>query len=169
MGRPSPAVASPTVVKTLEEVTYETGLAALADQEAMVAGVRQRTGTLLAAQALVATFLGGAATEGNGLHALGWLAVLTLLMGLVAAAVVLAPWPLTFAVDVHDLYEQLYPLALEDARDNSLHWLVEAGFGYQDLQRQNDRRVVWLSRLSAALGVLMVAQTVLWLLALRLS
>jgi hypothetical protein len=95
--------------------------------------------------------------------------VAQLLMGLVAAAVVLAPWRLTFAVDVHDLYEQLYPLALEDTRLDSLGWLAAAGFGYQEMQQQNDRRVVWLSRLSAALGVLMVAQTVLWLLALRLS
>jgi hypothetical protein len=156
-------------VKTLEEVTYETGLAALADQEAMVIGIRLRTGTLLAAQALVATFLGGAATKGNGFHALGWLAVLTLLTGLVVAAVVLAPWSLKFAVDAHDLYDQLYPLALEGAKVDSLGWLAEAGFGYQDLRSGNARSVRWLSGLSAALSVLMVAQTILWLLALRLS
>lgn len=42
----------------LEEIAYEAGRDALADQEALVAGVRQRTGTLLAAHALVASFLG---------------------------------------------------------------------------------------------------------------
>ena len=47
-------------VKTLEEITYEAGRAALADQETLVSGVRQRTGTLLAAHALVASFLGAA-------------------------------------------------------------------------------------------------------------
>jgi hypothetical protein len=36
-------------VLTLEQVTYEAGRSALADQESLVAGVRQRTGTLLAA------------------------------------------------------------------------------------------------------------------------
>ncbi len=46
------------------------------------------TGTLLAAQALVASFLGGTAIKANAFHALGWLAVLTLLMGLVVAAAV---------------------------------------------------------------------------------
>jgi hypothetical protein len=39
-------------------VTYEAGRDALADQEALVAGIRQRTGTLLAAHAVVASFLG---------------------------------------------------------------------------------------------------------------
>ncbi len=169
MGRPSPAVASRIGVKTLEEVTYEAGRAALADQEAMVSGIRQRTGTLLAAQALVASFLGGTAIRDHGFHALGWLAVLVLLMGLVIAAVVLAPWPLTFAVDVHDLYEKLYPEASQQAQLDSLRWLAVAGFGYEDLRLQNAQSVRWLSQLSAALGVLMVTQTILWLLALRLS
>jgi hypothetical protein len=45
-------------VRTLEEVTYEAGRDALSDQEALVAGIRQRTGTLLAAGAIVASFLG---------------------------------------------------------------------------------------------------------------
>jgi hypothetical protein len=40
----------------LEEITYEAGRAALADQESLVSGIRQRTGTLLAAHALVASF-----------------------------------------------------------------------------------------------------------------
>jgi hypothetical protein len=169
MGRPSPAVASPIVVKTLEEVTYEAGRAALADQEAMVGGIRRRTGTLLAAQALVASFLGGAASKDHGFHALGWLAVLALLMGLVVAAVVLAPWRLKFAVNARDLYEQLYRQAREEADLDSLRWLAAVGFGYQDLRLRNARSVRWLSRLSATLGVLMVMQTVLWLLAIRLS
>ncbi|HEV7495664.1 hypothetical protein [Baekduia sp.] len=156
-------------MKTLEEVTYEAGRAALADQEAMVGGIRQRTGTLLAAQALVASFLGGTAIKDHGFHALGWLAVLALLMGLVVAAVVLAPWRLKFAVNARDLYEQLYRQAREEADLDSLRWLAAAGFGYQDLRLRNAQSVRWLSRLSAALSVLMVMQTVLWLLAIRLS
>lgn len=43
---------------TLEEITYEAGRHALSDQDALVSGIRQRTGTLLAAHALVASFLG---------------------------------------------------------------------------------------------------------------
>jgi len=34
-------------MKTLEEITYDAGRHALADQESFVNGIRQRTGTLL--------------------------------------------------------------------------------------------------------------------------
>jgi hypothetical protein len=115
----------------------------------MVGGIRQRTGTLLAAQALVASFLGGTAIKDYGFHALGWLAVLALLMGLVVAAVVLAPWRLKFAVNARDLYEQVYRQAREEADLDSLRWLAAVGFGYQDLRLRNARSVRWLSRLSA--------------------
>ncbi len=59
----------------------------------------QRTGTLLAAHALVASFLGATTVHAQGLETLGWLAVLVLLLGLVDAAIVLSPWRLKFAVD----------------------------------------------------------------------
>jgi hypothetical protein len=52
---------------TLEEITYEAGRSALADQELLVSGVRQRTGTLLAAHALVASFLGATVVRSRGL------------------------------------------------------------------------------------------------------
>lgn len=155
-------------MKTLEEVTYEAGRDALADQEGLVSGIRQRTGTLLAAQALVASFLGGTAIKAHGFHVWEWLAVVALVAGLVLAAVVLAPWKLTFAVDARVLYSQLYPQAAAEAHDDTLAWLAAAGFGYQDLRIKNAPRVRWMSKLSAALGVLMVLQTVLWLAALRL-
>ncbi len=72
-------------MRTLEEITYEAGRSALADQESLVAGVRQRTGTLLAAHALVASFLGATTVRDQGLHALGWVALVALVLGLVAA------------------------------------------------------------------------------------
>jgi hypothetical protein len=158
----------PSALKTLEEITYEAGRAALADQESVVSGIRQRTGTLLAAQALVASFLGGTAIKANGFHALEWLAVITLVVGLVLAAAVLAPWRLKFAVDARELYDDLYPRAAAEAPNDTLGWLAAAAFGYQDLRTENTTRVRVMSALSGALGVLMVAQTVLWLAALRL-
>lgn len=45
-------------VPTLEEIVFEAGRDALADQDSVVTGIRQRTGTLLAAHALVASFPG---------------------------------------------------------------------------------------------------------------
>ena len=58
-------------MKTLEEIAYEAGRAALSDQEALVAGVRQRTGTLLAAHALVASFLGATTNPRDRIRSMG--------------------------------------------------------------------------------------------------
>jgi hypothetical protein len=68
-------------MRTLEEITYDAGRHALADQESLVAGIRQRTGTLLAAHALVASFLGmsrlsGALAALMVTQTLAWLAAL---------------------------------------------------------------------------------------------
>lgn len=150
-------------MKTLEEIVYEAGRDALADQEALVAGVRQRTGTLLAAHALVASFLGAATIRETGLDAWGWIAVSLLVAGLVAAGALLAPWRLKFAVDARELHGELYEQAKAEADAGTLGWLASAGYGYQALREANAERVTWMSRLSGALGVLMVLQTLAWL------
>jgi hypothetical protein len=154
----------------LEEITYETGRSALSEQETAVAGVRQRTGTLLAAQALVASFLGATTVRANGLHTLGWVALGALVLGLVIAAVLLAaPWQLKFSVDAQDLYEQLYPQASAEAAANTLGWLVAAGYLYQDLRVENAERVRRMSVLSAVLAAFVVAQTLAWLASLAVE
>jgi hypothetical protein len=150
-------------VKALEEIAYEAGRAALADQEALVAGVRQRTGTLLAAHALVASFLGATTIRETGFEVLGWLAVASLVLGLVAAAILLAPWKLKFAVDARELYNDLYEQAAAEANAGTLGWLASAGYLYQALREENAARVRWMSRISGALGVLMVVQMLAWL------
>jgi len=111
--RRSPPVAA---MPTLEEVTYEAGRGALADQESLVAGIRQRTGTLLAAHALVASFLGATTLRDRGLSALGWVALVALVLGLVAAAILLGPWRLGFAMDARKLFDQLREQACANAR-----------------------------------------------------
>jgi hypothetical protein len=156
-------------VSTLEDITYEAGRSALSDQESIVAGVRQRTGTLLAAHALVASFLGATTVKAQGLDALGWVALLALVLGLVAAAVLLAPWNLKFAIDARELYGELYEQALAEADADTLGWLAAAGFGYQKLREENTARVRRMSLLSGALGVLMVLQTLAWLAALAVD
>jgi hypothetical protein len=150
----------------LEEITYEAGRSALADQESIVTGIRQRTGTLLAAHALVASFLGATTVRAQGLHALGWVAVAALLLGLVAAAILLAPWRLKFAVDARELYDELYEQAAAEAQADTLGWLATAGYSYQALREENAPKVRGMSLLSGTLGVLMVLQTLAWLTAL---
>jgi hypothetical protein len=147
----------------LEEIAYEAGREALADQEALVAGIRQRTGTLLAAHALVASFLGATTIREAGLGFWAWVALASLVLGLTAAAVLLAPWRLKFSVDARQLYDRLYPQAAAEADDGTLGWLASAGYLYQSLREENARRVALMSRVSEVLGILMVVQTMAWL------
>lgn len=154
---------------TLEEITYDAGRTALADQEAFVAGVRQRTGTLLAAHALVATFLGATTIRAEGLTLLCWVALAALVLGLVGAAILLAPWHLRFAIDARQLYDRLSEQAIAEAAGQTLGWLATAGFSYQELREANAVRARRMSWLSGILGVLMVLQTFAWLSALAIS
>lgn len=155
-------------MRTLEEITYEAGRSALADQESVVTGVRQRAGTQLAAHALVASFLGATTVHSRGLHTWGWVALAALVAGLVVSAILLAPWKLKFAVDASDLYRELYEQAAAEAEADTLGWLAAAGFGYQKLRKENAKKVRRMSWLSGSLGVLMVAQTLAWLAALAI-
>jgi hypothetical protein len=161
-------------VNRLEEITYEAGRDALADQESLVAGIRQRTGTLLAAHALVASFLGATTIRAttiraDGLGVWGWIALAALVVGLITAAVLLAPWDLKFAVDAEQLYDELYDRAADEADAGTLGWLAEAGYGYQALRVENSTKVRRMSRISGVLGVMMIAQTLAWLAALAVD
>lgn len=152
---------------TLEEVVYQAGRDALADQDGVVTGIRQRTGTLLAAHALVASFLGATTVKSKGLHGFSWAALAALLLGLILAAVLLSNWKLRFAIDAPDLYRELYDEAAEEAESDTLGWLVSAAYGYHNLRRTNAKRVTIMGILLTSLGVLMVLQTFFWLVALR--
>jgi hypothetical protein len=153
----------------LEDITYEAGRHALSDQEALVSGIRQRTGTLLAAHALVASFLGATVIRAHGLDGFGWIALAALVLGLSVAAVLLAPWPLGFSIGARELYDQLSPQAQAEADDDGLSWLAEAGYVYQACCEANEGKVRSMSWLSGVLGVLMIVQTLAWLAALMVG
>lgn len=152
---------------TLEEIVFQAGRDALADQDSVVTGIRQRTGTLLAAHALVASFLGATTVKAKGLHGFSWPALAALLLGLIIAAVLLSNWKLRFALDAPDLYRELYDEAADEAAHDTLGWLVSAAYGYHNLRRTNATRVAIMGALLTTLGVLMVLQTLFWLIALR--
>ena len=150
-------------MKTLEEIAYEAGRDALADQASIVSEIRRSTGTLLAAHALVASFLGAAVLRAGGLHDWSWAALAALVAGLVVAATLLAPWRLAFAVEPRELYRELYERARSEARTNAGEWLVAAGLGYERLRERNARRVNLMSTLSTTLAALIVVQTLAWI------
>lgn len=131
-----------------------------------MSGIRQRTGTLLAAHALVASFLGATVIRAHGLDGFGWIALGALVLGLSVAAVLLAPWPLKFSIDARELYDQLSQRASAEAGTDDLGWLAEAGFSYQAVCEVNGGKARLMSWLSGALGILMIVQTVAWLAAL---
>jgi hypothetical protein len=151
---------------TLEEITYDIGRASLAEQEAFVRDLRHRTGTLLAAQAVVASFLGGSALQRAPLSLFGWLAIVALVVMTAAAAVVLAPWRIGFTIDAHVLYRRLRPWVDAELGEGTAGWLATAGFAFQDLRGRNERAVRRLSVLSGALSILLVVETGLWILEL---
>jgi len=95
----------------------------------------------------------------------GWRAALVL--GLAVAAVLLSNWKLRFAIDAPELYVALYTAAADEADEETLGWLVSAAYGYQELRAANASRVNVMGRLLTGLGVLMVLQTLFWLVALR--
>lgn len=150
-------------MSTLEQITYDAGRHALADQEGFVAGLRQRAGTLLAAHALVASFLGGTVLQDEGSSTFSWMALTTLVIGLIVAAILLAPWRLRFAVDARDLYRELQGTPIGPDTDD---YLAGAGFAYQTLHADNMSRTHHMSSLLGTLAILMVTQTIFWLTAL---
>jgi hypothetical protein len=89
--------------------------------------------------------------------------------GLVAAATLLSPWRLKFAIDARELYKDLYPQAAAQAETEALGWLATAGYSYQALREENAPKVRTMSQVSAVLGVLMVVQTLAWLAALAVD
>jgi hypothetical protein len=98
-----------------------------------------------------------------------WLGLLALVLGLIAAAILLAPWKLEFALDARELHQTLYEQAREERSQGTLGWLVAAGYVCLALHEKNAEKIRFMSRLSATLSLLMVLQTLAWLTALLLD
>src|SRR4051812_12816097 len=94
---------------SLEERAYELAQHALVQQEGALTELRQRTGTLLTAASITASFLGAQAIARHGLTTLVALALIAFVGSLAAAIYVLLPKPrLIFAVNAPIIYEALY-------------------------------------------------------------
>jgi hypothetical protein len=101
-------------VATLEQTTYELALRALAQQEQALTEIRSRTGTLLTASSLIASFLGAEAIGRNGLNAWVALALIAFGASVVLSVYILLPKDgLIFALDAPETYEALF-----DVRDD---------------------------------------------------
>lgn len=92
-----------------ERLAYETALRALDKQERLLEELRSRTGLLLAASSLAASFLGRGAFEGPGSPIVAVLALLAFVVSIAASVYVLLPKrELIFSQSGPGLYEGLY-------------------------------------------------------------
>ncbi|MGH2845685.1 MAG: hypothetical protein ACRDL0_06630 [Thermoleophilaceae bacterium] len=107
----------------LEEITYDLAVRALADQESALRDLRARTGTLLTAASLIASFLGGQAIARAELSALVVVGVIVFGICVVLCLYVLLPKEgLIFAIDGPQAYQALY--AVRDDEEEAQRWLT---------------------------------------------
>lgn len=93
-----------------EQLAYEAALRRLDKQESVLNEVRARTGILLAASSLAASFLGRDAFEQPASAAIAVLALLAFVVSIVASVYVLIPRrnQFVFALTGSAVYEELY-------------------------------------------------------------
>jgi cytochrome c-type biogenesis protein CcmH/NrfG len=154
-----PAMLTPS----LAQLTYEQAQKALEQQERQVDELRQRTGTLLAAAALSASFFGTAALGRDGIVTPIVLACVALVVTVLSGLYVLYPHEMVFATDARRLYDALKP-----DHDNPERLQMRLAFGLRDTRERNGRRVDWLARCLAIASIALVVQIACWIWALAL-
>jgi hypothetical protein len=149
-------------VPGLELLAYELALRALDQQEAALVELRSRTGILLAASALTASFLGAPALSG-GLDLPVALALAAFVGVVLMSSTVLLPKDdLIFALAGAHVHEALHGLDVEDAHRLVAQWL-------ERLRARNQPTIAGLrARFAWACGAL-IAQTLLLALALAVD
>jgi hypothetical protein len=138
----------------LARLAYEASLRRLDKQEESLTQMRSRTGLLLAASSLAASFFGPPALEANSLLLALALAAFAITIG--ASLAVLVPMPeLRFALVGSSVYERLYDLR-DDVGAVHLRLAHECDRMW-DLNDPSLRRLLWSFRVAAfALGIQVV-------------
>lgn len=143
----------------LERLAYESALRALDAQERALTELRARTGTLLAAAALVASFLGAQTIQhSNRLATLEALALVALAVSIAACTYVLLPKrEFVFSLDGTRLFEELY-----EHRDDVPELHRRLTYWLESYWRDNQDKIEDLSSWFFAAAVGLVAQLVFW-------
>lgn len=157
-----------TLTSTVADVptlVYELALRSLDQQERELSELRSRTNTVIAAAALIASFLGAAAIrEHAGLSALALLALAVLVITGALSLYVLWPRELGFAFDARATYGELYPLV-----DNAAEAQLRVAYSARDRYRLNKRSIDQLELAFQGAVIMLGIQTVLWAVALAVS
>jgi hypothetical protein len=150
----------------LAKLSYELSLRTLTQQEAALNELRARTGTLIAAASIVASFLGGTAISKHGLDPWGVLALVAFVGSIALAIWVLLPREhLIFSVQGSTLFEDEVRSDVFDIGETHrrlAYWLD--GF-----HAQNAEKVAPLFRCYRAAVVLLLLEVLFWSLQLALS
>lgn len=149
----------------LRQLAYELSLRTLGQQEGVLNELRSRTGTLLAASSLVASFLGARAIASGGAKWLTALALFAFAVSIFASVYVLLPKSeLIFAVRGSVLFEQEVtdPGGLAETHRRLAYWLEE----YHDANQPTIERLFSLYRVATLAGL---AEVVLWSIELSLE
>lgn len=140
------------------ELSYRSSAQALVQQEAALNELRSRTGTLLAANAVTASFLGAVALKDGSVDVAAGLAVICFVFSLGAALFILLPRTrLRFSISGPVLYETLYECGddAEEIHRRTAYWLEEF---WSSNQATIDRLYPWFTVAAVALAV----ELVLW-------
>lgn len=149
----------------LEQEAHRIAAQALNQQEQALTELRARTGTLLTAASLIASFLGGQALASDGLSAWVVLALVAFGVSVVLCIYVLLPKDgLIFALDGPETYGALYSVRDDDEEvDRRLaYWL-------QSFRQENHPTVERLTKAFELAGFALLAEIGLLALGLALS
>lgn len=154
-----------TSARDLEELAYDLALRTLGQQERVLEELRARTGVLLTATAVVASFLGGRALETTEAVWLTLPGAGASIGSIVLAVYVLLPKPgFNFALHGAAVYEhfRMEPAPLREVQRTLAYWMRSA---WDENQTAIDRLIVFFR---VACGLLVVAIG-LWSLELALD
>ena len=151
------------MASSVAELAYQTAVAQLDRQQEELTQLRQRTGMLMAAGSLVASFLGAETLGREGTSPYTALAILTFFASTGCCVYLLIPkYGLGFAMSGSQLHQQFHQHGrrLEPVYVELAEYLQEAwNTNLQTLDRMN--------QYFAAASGLLIAEMVLWILALR--
>ena len=148
---------------TLAELSYAAAIRALDLQERSLEQIRSRTGTLLAATSLTASFLGAQSIASTkGLSTLGAMALVALATSILTCIYILLPKRgFIFSVSGVRMFESLFEFKddADEARRHLVYWL-------ESYYKDNETRIDRLGRCYATAALALALQVVLWCTAL---
>jgi hypothetical protein len=128
---------------SLEEIAHDAAVRALEEQRVSLDELRGRTGPLLTAASVAASFLGAQAIAEHGLTVWVVLALAAFGASVLACLAVLLPREgLVFALDAPVLYEELYGIDEDESYRRLAYWLQ----GYRSYNEDTIAKMVSLFR-----------------------